>query len=139
VNAGELFIAAAYVQFYDWPHQDVVAAALRAGKTVYGHSPSGYARHAIVDEPDDEIFRKFPVSGGGYLISTPLETAPPADLVVTFRPPEEQPAIVRMAFDQGARSFWVQPPAESSQDAKQLAKESGIAFIERVDLRDVAR
>jgi hypothetical protein len=132
-------MAAGYVQFYDWPHQDVVAAALRAGKTVFGHSPGGYARHAIVAETDDDVFRRFPVSGGGYLISTPLEVAPPADLVVTYRPPAEQPDIVRIAFDQGARSFWVQPPAESSREAKKLAAESGMAFVERVDVRDVAR
>jgi hypothetical protein len=139
MNAGELFMAAGYVQFYDWPHQDVVAAALRAGKTVFGHSPDGYARHAIVDQPDDEIFLRFPVEGGGYLISTPVAAAPPVDLVVTFRPPEEQPGIVRIAFDQGARSFWVQPPAASSREAKKVAADSGIAFVERVDLRDVAR
>jgi hypothetical protein len=131
-------MGAAYVQFYDWPHQDVVAVALRAGKTVYGHSPGGYERHAIVDAPDDDLFRQFPVTGGGYLIATPIEVAPPADMVVTYRPPAEQPGIVSLAFDQGARSFWVHPPAESSHEAKKLAADSGIAFVERVDLRDLA-
>ena len=138
MNAGELFADAASVQFYDWPHPDVVAVVLRVGKTVYGHTPAGYSQHAIVAEPSDEIFRRFPVSGGGFLISIPIEGAPPADLVITYRPPEEQAGILEMARQQGAQSFWIQPPAETSAEARAAATAAGVAFVEGVDLRDLA-
>jgi hypothetical protein len=137
VDAGELFAEAASVQFYDWPHPDVVAVAIRAGKTVYGHTPGGYSQHAIVDEPDDEIFRRFPVAGGGYLISTPIDGAPLVDLVITYRPPEEQPGILDMARQQGAKSFWIQPPAETSAEARDAAAVAGVVLVEGVDLRDL--
>ena len=138
MNAGELFADATAVQFYDWPHPDVVAVVLRAGKTVYGHTPGGYSQHAIVDEPDDEIFRRFPVVGGGYLVSTPIDGAPPVDLVITYRPPEEQPGILEVACDQGAKSFWIQPPVEPSVEARAAAHDAGVEWIEGVDLRDLA-
>lgn len=138
MNAGELFANAASVQFYDWPHQDVVAVVLRAGKTVYGHTPGGYSQHAIVAEPDEEIFRRFPVLGGGYLISTPIDGAPSVDLVITYRPPDEQLGILEVAREQGAKSFWIQPPAETSAEARAAAVDAGVAWIEGVDLRDLA-
>jgi hypothetical protein len=134
-----LFADAASVQFYDWPHPDVVAVVLRAGKTVYGHTPGGYSQHAIVDDPDDEIFRRFPVLGGGFLISTPIDGAPAVDLVIPYRPPDEQPGILEVARDQGAKSFWIQPPAETSAEARAAAGAAGVAWIEGVDLRDLAK
>jgi hypothetical protein len=139
MEPGDLLKAAESVQFYDWPHQDVVAAVVRLGKTVYGHSPDGtYQRHVIVEDPGESRARDFPVSEGGYLAAEVADEPEVVDLVVCFRPPEEQMGIAQMAIDKKAQSFWVQPPAEASPIARVSTQRARMSFITGVDIREVA-
>ena len=132
-----LFDGVATIQLYDWPHQEVPGILLRAGFTVYGHAPDGYHVHKIADvEPD--AGRAFPVAGDRWLVAHGLDGPPPAvDLVCTFRPPDEQPDIVRMAIELGAKTFWVQEPAEPSEDARLLAEQAGLNWVDSVAIEQV--
>jgi len=136
-DPAELLRDAKSVLFIDWPHQDVPGSVIRTGRTVYGHEPHGFGVHAIVDETDDERARRFPVTGGGYLTMTTIDPPESVDLVCTFRPPDEQPEIARNAIAMGAKSFWIHPGEGSSDEARTVCDEAGVAFVDGVDIREV--
>jgi hypothetical protein len=96
----------------DWSHPDVPATLVRAGYVVVGHGPGGYTRHDVVAEPpsDKAGGRAFLLADSTYLVGRRVFALPEAvDIVNTYRPAEEQPAIAREAVDLGARALWVQP------------------------------
>ena len=130
-----LFADVDTIQLIDWPHQEVPGTLLRAGFAVFGHEPSGYHRHAIAPEAPAEG-RSFPVAGG-WLTAEAIDEAPPADIVCTFRPPEEQPDIARMAIAAGAKVLWVQQPAEPSLEAQVIAEAAGLAFVHGVGIEAI--
>lgn len=68
-----------------------------------------------------------------------VEAAPkPIDIVNVFRPAAEAPGIVRQAIAAGARAVWLQTGIQSDE-AKQLAEEAGLAYVENACIRAVAR
>lgn len=62
----------------------------------------------------------------------------PVDIVDVFRPAEEAPAIARQAVAAGARVLWLQTGIMSAE-ARRIAEEAGLAFVEDVCLRTTAR
>ena len=136
MEPGELLREVETVQFYDWPHPDVVGSLLRLGKTVYGYEPkAGYLLHSIVDTAQGEARE---LAAGGFLGSTPTDEPEKVDLVVCYRPPEEQMALAQTAINKGAKAFWVQPPAEPSHIARVSTQRARMPFITEVDIRDAA-
>ena len=139
MEPGDLLNAAESVQFFDWPHQDVVASVVRLGKTVYGHAPDGsYHRHAIVEDPGDSAAARFPVAGGGFLAAEVVDEPDHVDLVVVYRPPNEQMALAQFEINKGASSFWVQRGAEASPIARVSTQRARMPFFVDVDISEVA-
>jgi predicted CoA-binding protein len=133
-----LLEAATTVELLDWPHQDVPAALIRAGYSVVGHEPFGYKTYAIVD--DEPAGRVFPVSGGGYLATVPLEALPDkVEIVNAFRPADEQPDIARGAVAIGASVLWIQPGVSASEEARVIAEAAGLSFVDGVDIASAVR
>ena len=62
----------------------------------------------------------------------------PIDIVDVFRPAEEAPAVARQAVEAGARALWLQTGIRSAE-ARRIAEEAGLAYVEDECLRTVAR
>lgn len=62
----------------------------------------------------------------------------PVDIVNVFRPAEEAPAIARQAIAAGARALWLQTGI-ASPEARRIAEEAGLAYVEDVCIRTTAR
>lgn len=131
---------ASVIYVVDWPHQDVPAALIRAGYTVAApiHPPTPGPERYLVHELWDEVppgRQSFPVTGGGYLGATQVPELPGrVDVVCTFRPSPEQGAIVEQAVQLRAGIFWVEPPAEPSPMARELAEAFGLAFVDGISI-----
>lgn len=64
-----------------------------------------------------------------------LEDVPrPVDLVNVFRPAAEAPAIARQAAAIGAKALWLQTGI-ASDEARRIAEEAGMAYVEDVCIR----
>jgi predicted CoA-binding protein len=133
-----LLEAATTVELIDWPHQDVPATLIRAGYTVLGHEPDGLKTYVVVD--DEPAGRSFPLEGGAFLTSTPLDALPDGiGIVNTFRPAEEQEEIARGAIAIGAQVLWIQPGESTSAAAGAIAEAAGLTFVEGVDIAQAVR
>jgi len=130
------------IELVDWPHQDVPAALHRAGYEVLGHEPDGYKRYEIVPEPpiDPGEGRAFPLADGTFLLGRAVEDIELPDaisIVVVFRPPDEQPALLQHAVDVGARVLWIHPGIETAEGLEEQADEAGLFFVEHVSILDL--
>jgi hypothetical protein len=126
-----LLQGATTIELIDWPHQSVPATLHRAGFVVVGHEPDSLKRYTAEDERPADGADAFPLDDGGWLVSRDIAELPPSvDIVCTFRPPDEQPAIVDAAAGIGARAIWIEPDAEMSADARQRADALGLAFVD---------
>jgi len=128
-----LLESARVIELIDWPHPDVPATLIRAGYSVVGHEPDGFKTYMIVsDEPPG---RTFPITGGGFLTSEPLDALPDVvDVVNTFRPADEQPDIARGVIDIGAKALWIQPGESTSDSAREIIEDAGLVFVCDVDI-----
>ena len=125
VDPAAILGAARAVLLVDWPSADVPRALIEAGLTVFGYSPSRYSTAQIA---------------GDRLVFNPLDAHPAhVDVVCTYRPAAEMSDIVTsLVLPSGARTLWLQPP-NTSGEARRLAAEHGLAFIEGVDIAAIAR
>lgn len=62
----------------------------------------------------------------------------PVDLVNVFRPAEEAPDIARQAVKAGAKALWLQLGIRSPE-ARRIAEEAGLAYVEDRCIRTEAR
>lgn len=89
-------------------------------------------------------YEVYPVNPGakeifGRKVFPTLADAPrPIDIVNVFRPAEEAPAIAQLAVDTGARALWLQTGLRSVE-ARRIATEAGLAYVEATCIRTVAR
>jgi predicted CoA-binding protein len=58
-----------------------------------------------------------------------LELPEPVDVVQVFRPSDEAPGIARQAVEIGAKALWLQLGIVS-EDARRIAEEAGLAYVE---------
>ena len=125
MEPGELLRAAESIQFFDWNEPEIPASVVRLGKTVYGFEPEkGYLLHSV--------------DADGKLGETPVDEPDHVDLVVCFRPPEEQVGLAQFAVNKGAKGFWVQPPVEASHIARVSTQRARMSFVVDTDIREVA-
>jgi predicted CoA-binding protein len=137
-----LLESATTIELVDWPHQDVPAVLYRAGFSVVGHEPDGYKLYEIVDETpvDPGEGRTFPLSDGTFLISRPLDVMPEVvDIVSVFRPPAEQPDLLRQAIEAGVRVFWIHPGVDTASGLQAMVEEAGMTFVDGVSIVDAVR
>ena len=130
------------IELVDWPQQDLPATLHRAGYEVLGHEPDGYKRYEVVDAApvDPGEGRAFPLADGSFLIGRPVEDIELPDaitIVVVFRPPNEQPGLLRHAVDVGARVFWIHPGVETADGLEDLVEEAGLILVDHVSILDV--
>jgi predicted CoA-binding protein len=145
IDPREVLEAAQTILLVDWPHPGVPRALLDAGFTVFGFSPGGYsAVELVATRPDDvDAGSIYPPKGDdetGYLFFRKLDGLPArVDLVNAYRPPAEVPGIVtNQAVPLGAHALWLQPP-NTSDEARRIAEEHGLAYVEGIDIAEVAR
>jgi len=138
----EILRSAKTILLVDWPDQRVPRTLLNAGFAVFGFSPNGYARAALVDELPEGQTGFAPRNGDekGYLIFNKLDKAPGSvDIVCIYRPEAEHPAIIEnKAVPLKAKAVWLQAPITSAQTAA-LAQQKGLIFIENTDVAETAQ
>ena len=146
MNPKQILDRSKSVLLVDWPNPGVPRALLEAGFTVYGFSPHRYSAASLVAEPPADVDRCSvfpPQSDGdtGYLVFRALAARPlHVDLVCSYRPAEEVPAIVaNHAVPLGAQTLWIQPPPTTCEIARRLATEHGLVCVEGHDIAEVAR
>lgn len=137
----ELLEAASIVELVDWPNQEVPATLFRAGYTVVGHEPGGFRSYIVAPSPaEGASIRSFPLADGTHLVSYPMNALPGGiDIVNTYRPAEDQPGIARSAILLGARALWVQPGEKTSDEARRIAIDAGLIFIDGVCIAEMVR
>jgi hypothetical protein len=131
------------VMLVDWITTQVPRTLLEAGFRVYGSSPGGYSSADLFTEaPQGEYLSVFPPEDqqNGFLVFRRLAEAPAhVDIVYVYRPAEELKKIITTTMNAvGATTFWLQPPV-TSDEARRLAEEQGIAFVEGIDIVDAVR
>jgi CoA binding protein len=138
----QILESAGSVLLVDWPSTAVPRALLEAGLAVYGASPAGYTRAELVVEPPAGVRSHPPERPGdtGHLVFHRIDRRPDhVDLVHAFRPPDELAGILAdHAIPLGASALWLQPPVVSA-DARERAEAAGLAFVEGIDIVDLAR
>jgi predicted CoA-binding protein len=141
--AARVLADARSVLVIDWPSRDVPASLTFAGYSVFvkgGPGPADYAAWKL---------------DSGEPVSRQLGREPDrVDLVYCHRPFGELPGIVALARRLGARTFWWQTgltsgggkdpsgcwvPPEESRQARKLAADAGLAYIDDVYIADAAR
>ncbi len=137
--------AATSVLLIDWPNTGVPRALVEAGFTVFCYCPDSYSAAEIVaEQPADadaqDVYVPEGDEGSGSLVFRPIEGRPDAiDLVCVYRPPEELPGIIeKHVLPLGATTLWLQPPITSTE-ARGLAAEHGLDFVEGADIAETAR
>jgi hypothetical protein len=128
----------------DWPSPAVPRALLAAGFTVFGYSPDRYSSLEVVaDRPADvdanNVFPPRADGEAGFLVFRALKERPSqVDVVNVYRPPQEIPGIVAQhVLPMGAKALWLQAPNVSDQ-ARRIATEHGLAYVEGIDIAEVA-
>lgn len=146
-DLAKLLSEATTILLVDWPNQEVPAALVRGGWTAVAprHPPdpsaSPFLSHEVSSrDPRPEDGVTFPLSDGARLFFLPLDALPSTiDIVSTFRPAEEQPAVVEEAIRLGARAVWVEPGESVSTAAREHAEGGGLRFVEGTSIADMAR
>ena len=141
----QILAAATRILLVDWPSTSVPRTLIAAGFTVFGSSPSGYSEATVaVDRPPSgegtSVFPPENESDGGYLVFRRLVGTPGhIDIANVYRPEEELQSIIEHhLLPLGVAVLWLQPP-NTSEDASALARANGLAFVEGIDIADVAR
>jgi len=129
----------------DWPHKGVPRTLLEAGFDVFGYSPAGYTRAELAaaapaDVDARSVFAPEKAGETRYLVFRRLAKPPSrVDLVHVHRPAAELADIfASQVVPLGAKALWLQPPL-ASEDARALASERGVAFVDGVDIVDAVR
>jgi uncharacterized glyoxalase superfamily protein PhnB len=132
------------VQVVDWPGPEGPAALVRAGFHVVSgkHPPAppgqpAYQSYEVRPGEPAGIEPHLLLDGGGHLAFRDLVELPRIDLVSTYRPAEEQPAIVQEAIARGAQGVWVEPGETTSDEARRAAGAAGLAWVEGVPIRSI--
>jgi predicted CoA-binding protein len=139
----QLLESSTTILLVDWPNTGIPRALLSAGLAVFGYSPNRFSIAQVVpDRPDGVEARVFPPERpgeDGFLVFRPIDARPAhVDLVTTYRPSSELPAIVEnLVLPLGARALWLQPPTISAE-ARQLAARYGLDFVDGTDIAEVA-
>jgi ribosomal protein S16 len=140
--------SATTIELVDWPHQDVPATLVRAGYSVVAArfpqpaaGEAAFLTHEVVDGPSPVDGVTFPLEAGkSHLRFADLDSWPDkVDIVCIYRPPEEQEAIVAAAVEAGVGAVWIEPGANVSNRAKQVAKKAGIPFVDGVSIAEAVR
>lgn len=132
------------VLLVDWPHPGVPRALLEAGLRVLSHLQDGCYGAELVASPsrapdDRTVFAPGP-GESGHLVFEKLAVEPSGvDVACVYRPRRELPEILaRHVLPCGAKALWLQRPI-TSPEARRLAAEHGLDFVEDVDIAEVAR
>ena len=144
-DAKRILEAATNILLVDWPNQAVPRALIEAGFTVFGYSPERYAAAEIVEQvshdgAEQSVFAPESDDIVGFLVFRPFEGRPESiDIVCVYRPPVEIAGIVeRHVLPLGAQILWLQPPLTSAE-AREIAAEHGLDFVEGTDIGETAR
>lgn len=110
----------------DWPGPDVPRSLVSAGFKVFSYSPGSYCSVSLKAGSKNLLFTNTP-DGPGQV-----------DIVNIFRPEEEHPTIITQhVLPLKAKVLWLHPPVTSAKTAA-LARESGLVFIEGIDIAAMA-
>ncbi len=142
-DADQILRAADSILLVDWPSKDVPETLSRAGYAVFvkgGPEPTDYSAY---DVRGDEV------------VNRPLGRPPAhADLVYSYRPVSELPAIVALAREVGAAAVWHQSgqaaageddprgcwmPGDASQQARAIVESAGLTYVEAPYIADAVR
>ncbi len=140
----KLLSAAKCVLLVDWPDPGVPRALIGAGLRVLSHLQDGCYTARLEPAPPrapdaQTVFA--PAAGEtGYLVFEKLDGAPAGvDVACVYRPRKELPEIIAgYVLPCAAKALWLQKPI-TSEEARRLAAEHGLAFVEGVDIAEVAR
>ena len=140
----DILQSATTILLVDWPSATVPRTLVDAGFSVLTYSPRGYSRAGIFFEVPEHLKNEsvFPPAAeeNGYLIFQKLNEKPPqVDIVNVYRPSAELPGIIKDHVKAlGAKTLWLQPPMASAE-AKALAMEAGVLFIDNIDIAAAAK
>lgn len=141
-SPADVLAQATTVLVVDWPTPEVPEALARAGLSVVVHGGPGPGDYTAYDLDGADVVTR-------HLGCPPAH----ADLVYSYRPVDELPAIVDTARRLGARAVWVQSgrtetgerdpkgcwmSAEESARARAIVESAGLAFVDRPSIVDVA-
>ena len=143
VEYDQILQTSSSVLLVDWISTKVPRALLEAGYLVFGSSPGGYSKVELLDEvPEGETLSVFAPEDReqSFLVFRRITAAPSqVDIVYVYRPAEELKKIISTgAKVVGGKTFWLQPPV-TSDEARRLAEEQGMTFIEGVDIVDAVQ
>ena len=143
VEYDQILQTSSSVLLVDWISTKVPRALLEAGYLVFGSSPGGYSKVELLDEvPEGETLSVFAPEDRehGFLVFRRITAAPSqVDIVYVYRPAEELKKIISTgARVVGGKTFWLQPPV-TSDEARLLAEEQGMSFVEGVDIVDLVQ
>ncbi len=129
-GAKQILKAAKTILLVDWPSPGVPRALVDAGFTVYGYSPNRYSVAELIDDG----------TGIKKMVFKKLDSHPDSvGIVNVFRPEEELKGIIENhVLPLGAKTLWLHPPVTSAW-ARNYAAEHGVAFVEGIDIAEIAR
>jgi predicted CoA-binding protein len=141
VELQNLLKSSSTILLIDWPNVQLPHALLKQGFEVYGRSPGGYSKAEFLSEvPSDG--KAIPIGDNeqGFIRFNRVERGPDrVDIIHIFRPAEELKELIeKVVGPHKAKVLWLQPPV-TSDEARQLADERGIAFVEGIEIIDVIR
>jgi hypothetical protein len=142
-DADEILRAADSILLVDWPSVDVPETLTRAGYTVFVKGGPGPGDYSVRELRDGEVVSSH--------VGRPPEHA---DLVYSFRPVGDLPAILDVARQVGAVAVWQQSgrdssgaedrrgcwvPDADSRAARGLAEAAGLRYVDADYIADTAR
>lgn len=128
----------------DWPSPRLPATLVRAGFEVVSFNRlrntaaaySWYAREQDLPGIEGATVIAAGEELDGYLLIAPLPVAPTeVDILSVYRPPDEQPALARLAIELGAKALWVQP-GSTSPEARSIAEAAGLLYVDDADIME---
>jgi predicted CoA-binding protein len=142
-DADQILRAADSIVVVDWPSRDVPDTLSRAGYDVSVKGGPGPGDYSAYDVRGDEV------------VDRPVGHPPAhADLVYSYRPVSELPAIVALAREIGAAVVWHQSgqaaageddprgcwmPGDASQEARAVVESAGLTYVEAPYIADAVR
>jgi PhnB protein len=142
-RAGHVLAAAEIALVVDWPSKDVPETLARAGLAV-----------VVRGGPGPEDYTAYEVHGSDVVVRDLGAPPTQADVVYTFRPLDELPAIVATARALGARALWTQSGRTADGDvapdgcwvadedaakARDLVESAGLVYVDRPYIADLVR